>query len=138
MPIRIERTDSSQESGREDEPALLPTELFFRIGFADMERAREWAERAVEALGAARVPVAPDDPLHRIVVAAPRRQSPGVRLTGHGFVFMSELALRALRTLGRRSIPTAEPVALERVERGLEMLAGHPVDRAALEEWASG
>lgn len=133
MPISITRSNPDEVPQPSRHLALVPVELYFRLGFRELTEAREWAERAVDVLREVRVetPVI----LDRIVVWGPRRERPGIRVEGEGYVFLSELALRCLRAVDHRPIPVPEMVSLARLHRLLEMLEGSDIDQQAYDSW---
>jgi hypothetical protein len=133
MPISIRNVPPDESSKPLRRLAFVPAELYFRLGFHDLVQAREWAEQAVAALGGVELHNASH--LDRIIVWGPRRQPAGIAISGEGYVFVSELALRCLRALEVQSIPVPELVSLVRLERGLEMLQGEAIDQRAYDRW---
>jgi hypothetical protein len=128
MPIRITRTEGGP-SPETTEFELLPVEIYLRANFEDENAARLWAERAVTILQEAHLR-AQRFTGSQFVVWAPARRTDGFTRSGHGYVFLSELAVRVLRALGpvRKRF---ELMSLSEIEPDMEMLMGTQSDRAA-------
>ena len=135
MPLSVTRHAAPRDPDRREPTGPLPTELYLRLGFADVSRARAWAADAIAALTHA--DPGTDATRERVVVFAPAPSTSG-EVVGHGFVYVSELAMRVLRAVATQKIPRPELVSLAQLDPDLEMLAGTEVDRRAYDRWGAG
>lgn len=127
--MRVTRVEGRQTTEFPLSAEQLPIEIYFKLGFGSLEAAAEWCTRAVESLGR----VQGNDPDlrgHRIVVWGPRGPERGVRRSGYGTVFLSELAIRQLRALQDVPVPQSEIVTVSALEYDLHMYRGSPIDEA--------
>jgi hypothetical protein len=128
MPMRVQRTEGGvvASSSRFER---LPVELYFRASFDEESTARSWAERMVQLLNDALPRLSKFDHT-QVVVWAPRRRERGVRRSGFGYVYLSELTVRTLRAVTELRQPL-EVISLSGLDYELEMLMGSEIDQQA-------
>lgn len=119
MPVRVTRPTAPQAPEPID-ASMLPEEIYIELRFDDHDRAVAWCDSVVPDL---RRHVYDLGTLDRVVLWRPG--------TDQSQVFLSVLAMRIVRALGKRYMPVVGLVSLAELPSGLLLMLGDQPDELA-------